>query len=269
MGRLARAREIPRPRRFTTKKDIQPSSLEAKCASCYLRECQQFWQLNGEQKSVIARLLQKQIAVREKSEVATAGKSSELYTLHEGWAYRYIVLSDQRRQIINFILPGDTIGLDAALYGTVAYSVAMLTSGILCCFGQQTIGTLLKASPAFGEYLLKSSIADVRRLKQQIVDLGRKSAEERMASLLLGLFIRSAAITRTTPGPLSCFFPPTQRHLADAAGLTPTHVSNTLTRLRAEGIVELSGKLLTIHDLPRLQKLAGMTTSALDKKFLF
>ncbi len=238
------------------------------CASCPLRNCSRFLALTPEQQALIARLLQKQKSVPERAEIANAGEPAKLFTLYDGWGYRHIALPNGRRQIIDFILPGDTIGLDGALFGKVNASVTMLTSGVLCCFGDGAVGTLLKASPEFGQYLLTSVMAETRALEQRIVALGRKSAVERVAFQLLDLYTRLEAINKTASGSHSCFFPLIQRHLADAAGLTPTHVNNTLRLLRGEGFVALSGKLLTIHDLPRLRALAGVPASAPDPRML-
>lgn len=234
------------------------------CASCALRDCSRFLHLETEERAIVAGLLQRRKSVPERAEIVKAGKSPELYALYDGWACRYVVLPDRRRQIVNFLLPGDTIGLDGALFGHVNYSVTMLTSGVLCCFGDQAVGTLLETSRGFAEHLLTSAMAEVRALEQRIVALGRKSAAERIACQLLDLYTRLEAINKTTPGSPSCFFPLTQRHLADATGLTPTHVNNTLQHLRGEGIVTLSGRLLTIHDLPRLTALACVTAPALE-----
>lgn len=238
------------------------------CSSCSLRGCSRFLRLKAEQQAIIARLLQKQKPVPERAEIVEAGKPAELYTLYDGWACRYMALPDGRRQIINFLLPGDIIGFDGALFGEVRYSVVMLTSGVLCCFGRQTIGTLLETSPEFGKYLLTSAVAEIRTLEQRIFALGRKSAVEKIAIQLLELYLRLEAINRTVPGSPSCSFPLTQRHLADATGLTPTHVNNTLQQLRGEGIVSLSGRLLTIHDFRRLRALACVHEPALEPSLL-
>lgn len=177
------------------------------CASCPLRNCSRFLALTPEQQALIARLLQKQKSVPERAEIANAGEPAKLFTLYDGWGYRHIALPNGRRQIIDFILPGDTIGLDGALFGKVNASVTMLTSGVLCCFGDGAVGTLLKASPEFGQYLLTSVMAETRALEQRIVALGRKSAVERVAFQLLDLYTRLEAINKTASGSHSCFFP--------------------------------------------------------------
>lgn len=228
----------------------------------------QFRRLTVEQRSLVAQVLRSQKSVPERAEIVEAGSPATLCTLYEGWAYRYILLPDGRRQIVDFLVPGDTVGLDGAILGHAGYSVAMLTSGVLCCFAQETLTTLLKANHEFGEHLLAMAAAEIRTLEQRVVALGRKSAIERIAHQFLDLYRRLEAIGKTVPGATSCPLPLTQRHIADATGLTPTHVNNTLQQLRSDGVLSLSGRLLTIHDLPRLQELASVTARAPETRLL-
>ncbi len=179
-----------------------------------------------------------------------------------------MTLPDGRRQILDFVLPGETIGIASGVFGAASHSVTMLTTGVICCFGPVNIVELLRSDPMCGEALLRSVSVECRTLERRLVELGQKNAEERLASLLYHLFLRSTDSFQGTPVVSTCFFPPTQRQLADATGLTPTHVSNTLSKLRMMKILDLSKKILTIHDHERLRHTSGSPISKLDKTFL-
>lgn len=246
----------------------RPPGAGGSCDDCPLLDCAQFLALSPPLRTLLAGLMQGQAIAIEGAEIVAAGQPGELFTLHDGWAYRWTALADGRRQIIDFHLPGDLIGVEAALGGPVTHSVTMLTSGVLCRFGRPDLARLLADHPALGELFLRSAMAEIRSLERSVAALGRMTATERLATLLVGLYRRSSAINRVAPGSRSCFFPATQRHLADAAGLTPTHVNNTLRHLREQGIATLSGRLLTVHDLPELTRLAGHDAAPPGRRLL-
>jgi CRP-like cAMP-binding protein len=86
--------------------------------------------------------------------------------------------------------------------------------------------------------------------REWTLNLGQRSAYERLAHLLVELYIRLAAVGRAQEG--RCDFPLTQNDLADATGLTAVHVNRTLQELRRDELIELDRKQLRILDLKRM-----------------
>jgi CRP/FNR family transcriptional regulator, anaerobic regulatory protein len=220
--------------------------------------------IEPEVREMISGLRTGQIRYPENAMLVDAGQpGGALQTIYDGWAFSYLILPDGGRQIISFLLPGDFVSVEMALDRPAHASVRALTPVILCTFNPQALRELTEANPKVGDHLLRSMLSDVHVLERRIVSLGRRNAAERLARLLLCLFERSVAMKKSIGN--SCYFPATQRHLADALGLTPTHVSTTLRQLREQGILTLSDRLLTILDMQRIQSFSGPSPYLGDK----
>jgi CRP-like cAMP-binding protein len=96
------------------------------------------------------------------------------------------------------------------------------------------------------------------RADQLIVDLGRRTADERIARLILGLVERLRRRDMVRGDPPELDFPLRQHHIADATGLTPVHVSKVLSEFRRNGLLRISERSLTVLDLEGFQRVANM-----------
>ncbi|TIV42494.1 MAG: Crp/Fnr family transcriptional regulator, partial [Mesorhizobium sp.] len=73
--------------------------------------------------------------------------SDHLYTVLSGWAFRYKLLSDGRRQVLNYSMPGDLIGLQGSLMGEMQHSVEALSPMLLCVFERKALPELYRSHP--------------------------------------------------------------------------------------------------------------------------
>jgi CRP/FNR family transcriptional regulator len=171
-----------------------------------------------------------------------------------GWAMSSIALPDGRRQIISFLLPGDIVSAGSLLAPFSGQSVEAITEVTYRKFKRSEIKALL-----FGRFDLLEKLFSLwneakTRSDQLALDLGRRRADERIARLILRLAEkvgkRSLARTQTFDFPLR------QRHIADATGLTPVHVSKILGELQRAGLIEINSRSLTIINGPELQRVA-------------
>ena len=113
----------------------------------------------------------------------------------------------------------------------------------------------MSASPTIFDKILSACNDEKNRTDQLIVDLGRRTAAERVARLLLDIWDRLEK-----SGPVkgnSIDFPLRQTHIADATGLTPVYVNKVLGELRNSGIAEVSDRALQIFDMEKLRRLAA------------
>lgn len=174
------------------------------------------------------------------------------YVLRDGWAFRYKVLADGRRQIINFILPGDFIALHAVIFERSDHSVSTLTSVVLCPFPPETILELHRGFPKLAAAVTWCTAREQAMLGERIVDLGRRSAYERTAHFFLELRKRLQLIGLA--GGRAFELPLTQEILADTLGLSVPHVNRTLRSLRQNGLVRWRSHRLVIDDVEGLAK---------------
>jgi CRP/FNR family transcriptional regulator len=170
----------------------------------------------------------------------------QVHVIRDGWAFRYRALANGRRQILDFVLPGDAIGLVELYLGNVASAVEALTDVLLCVFDRGTIRDLLWKNPQYQDRIASDFAKRMIRYEDDLVDLGRRPALERLASFILKLRIRLMAHDMMAGNSLP--FPLSQRHIAEATGLSPEHVSRMLKQLTDEQIIAQDGRNLHILD---------------------
>ena len=155
--------------------------------------------------------------------------------LLSGWACRFRLLSDGRKQIFDFVLPGEGVGVCLRPHPLAATGTAALTPVRLADASALLQGETLDAFPDLRQAVQAQADADERRMLNQIVRLGRLTALERLAHLFLELHERLAVVgsAQNDRFPL----PLTQETLADAMGLSVVHVNRTLQELRRQNLV--------------------------------
>lgn len=171
-----------------------------------------------------------------------------------GLGYSYKSLPDGRRQIVNFLVPGDFCELDADLLEEIDHSVAAITRMRVAQITPEAMASLRSEHPRISRALSREKQVSESILREWILNVGQRNAQERISHLLIELFLR-LRLVRLTRGD-SCDFPLTQADIADATGLTPVHVNRTLQGLRRENLIELEHKQLRIPDLERLMAVA-------------
>ncbi len=184
------------------------------------------------------------------------GASSEhLYTVLDGWAFRYKTLDDGRRQILNYALPADLVGLQGTLMGEMEHSVEALTKLTLCSFPRGKIFDLYSRFPSLAYDLTWLAAREEQLIDENLVSVGRRTALERTAYLLLHLFVRAQEAGLTEGNAIQ--FPFTQQHLADALGMSLVHTNKTLKRLFASNAVRWKDRRFEILDRATLVQIAG------------
>lgn len=218
------------------------------CSDCTLRQQPGFVPMSGEELACVQAFRSGQRALRAGQTVVPEHRTIDrLYTVFSGWAFRYKTLADGRRQILNFLLPGDFVGLQGEFAQAATHGVEALTALQLCVFLPQDLWGLYHAQPQLG-YAITWLGATQERLQDDILlSVGRRNAAERIAMLLIHLWRRAervglAAADGSVP------FPLTQQHIADALGLSLVHTNKTLRRLERLGLHELrEGRLRLLH----------------------
>ena len=172
-----------------------------------------------------------------------------------GWACTYRLLPDGRRQLFDLILPGDGIGVSVRRTPVAAAGVATLTPVKLVHVGALTSPATLASSPALLQLLHAATDADERRILNHLVRLGRLTALERMANLLLEIRERLdiVGLVDGTIFPL----PLTQEMLADLLGLSVVHVNRTLQELRRQGLAAVDRGVARLLDVAALARIAS------------
>jgi len=181
--------------------------------------------------------------------------NDHLFTVLRGWAIRYKTLEDGRRQILNYALPADLIGLQGTVLDQMEHSVETLTEVSLCVFSRRKLWELYSRFPSLAFDVTWLAAREEQLLDSGLLNIGRRTALERTAYLLLQLFVRADEAGLTHNG--SVQFPFTQQHLADTLGMSLVHTNKTLKRLFATGAVRWKERVFQIIDRDALIEIAG------------
>lgn len=172
----------------------------------------------------------------------------------EGWACRYKMLSDGRRQILAFFVPGDLCDLHVYILRRMDHSIGALTPLVYAEISRDNFERTVEGRPRVMQAMWWDTLVTAAVQREWTTDIGQRSALERIAHLLLELFFRLDSVGLTDGD--TCELPLTQADIADAMGMTPVHANRMLQELRLKKLIELSAKRLVICNLEGLQRVA-------------
>jgi len=180
--------------------------------------------------------------------------NGKLFTLYSGWAFRYKTLSDGRRQILNFLLPGDFIGLQQKFADGPMHGIEAVTDTSLCVFPRERLWELFRNFPNLGYDITWLAAREEGMVDDHLLTAGRRNATERVAMLLMHLFRRLDRVGMAEGGMIE--FPINQQHIADALGLSLVHTNKTLRRLRQLGLHDIQDGKLRLLNTRALERIA-------------
>lgn len=184
------------------------------------------------------------------------------YILAAGWVCSYKLLPDGARQIVDFRVPGDFLGLRSVLFRTADHNIEPITDIEASEVRTSDLIDSFSRTPRLATAILWAASRDEAMVVEHLVNIGRRSAGVRMAHLLLELGTRLRLVGLGSRAGFAC--PLTQYHLADALGLSAVHVNRTLRDLRESGLVTFQNGEVTFDDPPGLVAYADFDQAYLD-----
>ncbi len=175
-----------------------------------------------------------------------------LHLLRSGWMAQFRTLTDGRRHILRFLMPGDLVGVTSQFSGSVPAPAVALTDARVATV---PVAELIDAASASAMRQLCVILAlENAQAHETLLSLGCLNADERLAALLLGLFERAAA--RDLVSDRGLRLPLTQLDIADALGISPVHTNRMVMKLQRAGLIRLKAEWLQILDGPGLEAVA-------------
>ncbi|MDB5929957.1 MAG: cyclic nucleotide-binding protein [Polaromonas sp.] len=225
------------------------------CASCQLRKTGAFTPVDANELAFIEAFRSGTLALQAGDTLIHEQRpSGKLFTLYAGWAFRYKTLSDGRRQILNFLLPGDLIGLQQEFTDGAMHGIEAVTDISLCVFSREKLWDLFRSYPSLGYDITWLAAREEGMVDDNLLTAGRRNATERVAMLLMHLYRRLERLGLAHDG--SVAFPINQQHVADTLGLSLVHTNKTMRRLRRLGLHEIRNGRLWLRNPKALQQLA-------------
>ena len=195
--------------------------------------------------------------------IAEGRRYDGLLTLIDGVSLRYRLLHDGRRQVLNIALPGDFIGFPGCFFENALYTITALTECVVASVPFSRLMGLFERHPRLAAAIFWSLSCETATYAEHLIDVGRRSALERVAQLLLEMLVRLQAIGLASEN--SYRLPLTQELIADALGLSVQYVNHTLRQLREDGLVDIEGPRVTIKHLDSLIQLADFERTYLSR----
>ena len=184
------------------------------------------------------------------------------FILAEGWVCSYILLPNGSRQIVDFQIPGDFLGLRSILFRTSDHSVEPITP---VAASEVHLSDLLSAfarTPRLATAVLWAASRDEAMVVEHLVGLGRRNAAERTGHFLLELAARLRLVGIGDKTGYDC--PLSQYQLADALGLSAVHINRVLRELRESGFVTFQGGRVQFDDFDGLISFTDFDRAYLD-----
>jgi len=191
---------------------------------------------------------------------AFADSEKFLFVVIDGWMFRNAILEDGRRQILDFILPGDFIAGRRQDEAEVSQTVDAITDSVVAIIPVCAVDQLIAEMPSLAMTMLEASQSALYASYENLVDAGRRTSIEAVAHFLMRMEKRAAqAIGQAEDGAVP--FPLIQEQIGDAIGLTAVHVCRTLRKLKNAGAIEMGRGWLKITDRQLLAEFAGAWSS--------
>jgi CRP-like cAMP-binding protein len=220
----------------------------------FVARLKDFIRLSDGELESLWRLIESESTVKKRRDLVIDGyEYRKLCFVEEGFAARYKLLRNGRRQIVNIILPGDVIGLPGGFVERARYSVVALTDLKLQVCSIKAYVDLCYQRPQFGLILSWLAMHEAMVCADHATSTGRRTPTERLAHFLLEIHSRLAVIGLGTESGFELPF--SQEVISDALGLSVPHLNRTLAAMRSDGLIAIKGHRFELTDRAALEVL--------------
>ncbi|WP_122465251.1 Crp/Fnr family transcriptional regulator [Brevundimonas lutea] len=187
-----------------------------------------------------------------------------VFVVLDGWACRYKILPNGSRQVLAYLMPGDSCDLHIGLLAEMDHSIQTVTPAVVATIERADMDALMGRHPGIGKAMYVGQLIDEGTMRAWITSMGRRASIERVAHLMCELYLRARNIGLTLEPRLA--LPLSQSMLADSLGMTPVHLNRVMKELRGSGAMTLQRGSLIIEDPARLIRIAGFDENYLHRR---
>lgn len=199
-------------------------------------------------------LIENELTIKKRRDLVVDGyEYCRLCFVEDGYAARYKLLRNGRRQIVNVVVPGDVVGMPGSFLDRSAYSVVAITDVKLQYCSIDDYVRLCYQRPQFGLLLSWLAVEEAATYAEHIVDIGRRTPIERLARFLVEIHARLLTVGRATATAFDLPF--SQEVIGDALGLSVPHLNRMLVQLRTDGLITIQERRVEFADLQAMQVL--------------
>lgn len=228
-----------------------------------LRKFERHIELSANERNVLAKAVSDIKVYGPHSDIIRESERvSAIHLIVDGFCCRYKLLPDGRRQIISFVIPGELCDPGVLMLDRMDHTIATFTPTIVGILPRESILEIVANFPRLAKIIWRDTAVDDAITREWLVNVGQRTALERLAHLLCELHVRTRPNDKTGQNQFN--LPVTQAELGDALGLSAVHINRTFQDLRAQGLIENSGKTYRIMDFDALANIAMFNPSYLQ-----
>lgn len=225
------------------------------------RKLENYAPLSGDDKRFLAEIARPGRHFNARADIIREGdRPDNVHLVTQGFACRYKILSDGKRHIMAYLVPGDLCDVHVFILEAMDHSIGTLSPCQVVDIPRERVLQMLER-PAIARALYWAALVDEATLREWLVNIGRRPAEQRVAHLLCELLMRLQTVGLANSN--SYELPITQTDVAETMGLTVVHVNRVIQRLRAGGLISLRNKQLVVNDAPKLREFSGFNPNYL------
>lgn len=172
----------------------------------------------------------------------------------DGWACRYKVLPSGERHIIAYLIPGDLCDVNVTLLDAMDHSIGALSACRVLYLPRENLIDLIGRNVRLFRALWWCTMVDEAILREWLVNIGGRRADQRVAHLICEMLLRCRAVGLTSDH--SFEIPLTQQELGDTMGVSAIHMNRSLQALRADGLIATEGRRYEVPNFRKLMEFA-------------
>lgn len=234
-------------------------------ANRFIEKLQGFASLGSQDVAALAEATSAPRPIAAKRDLIREGdQPGPVFVVLEGWACRYKILPSGTRQVLAFLMPGDSCDLHVGLLAEMDHSIQTITPALVATIDRIKMDVIMDRHRAVAKAMYLAQLVDEGTMRAWITSMGRRASIERVAHLMCELYLRARNIGLITQPRLS--LPLSQLLLADALGMTAVHLNRVLKELRLSGAMSLQRGKLEIADPTKLIQIAGFDENYLHRR---
>jgi len=234
-------------------------------ANRFIEKLQAFGPLTPEEVSVLseATALPRQVSTRTDL-IREGDRPGPVFVMLEGWACRYKILPNGSRQVLGYLMPGDSCDLNVGLLAEMDHSIQVITPASVVTIDRLEMDAIMDGHRGIAKAIYVAQLIDEGTMRAWITSMGRRTSVERVAHLMCELYLRARNIGLIRGPYLD--LPLSQLLLADSLGMTPVHLNRVLKKLRDSDAMSISRGVLQIKDPAKLLQIAGFDENYLHRR---
>lgn len=234
-----------------------PKPIEKECAECPIRHRAVCARCDADEHVLLGSMKYYRSYEAGQTVVWSGDRMDFVGSVVSGIASLTQTMEDGRTQMVGLLLPSDFVGRPGREHAP--YDVVATTDLVMCCFRKKPFEAMMLETPHIAQRLLEMTLDELDAAREWMLLLGRKTAREKIASLITIIARRDASLVMNKEnGEIVFDLPLTRVAMADYLGLTLETVSRQISALRKDGIIHLEGKRhVTIPDFQKLLNEAG------------